>query len=214
MNRNSSTALGTLLLVVVGEQEPLVADVASRLRRDGYHVHLLEGADEARLHTALAQIAALDVLVTITPTKRSNLVFDDIGDDDFGKALQDQLLDVVSIAQAALARLRPGGRIIHVGSRGYQGAWGGAHQMAASAALLAMTRSMALELEPEGFCVNFVATEFSDERTDTERNRQAVAHAVSLFAAPDAGITGQHLVIDSLNSLRMSEARRPPAARH
>lgn len=211
MNQPSDISPDTLLLVVVGEPEPLAEAVLARLRNDGYHVRVVEGDGEA-LRAALADAAGIDALVTITPTTRSNLEFDDVTDEDFETALDAQLLAVVRTAQAVLPHLRPGGRIVHVGSRGHQGAWGGVHHMAASAALVAMTRSMALELEPEGFCVNLVASEFSHERRDTPRNRQAVAQAVSLLAAPDAGITGQCIVIDGLASLRMSEARKPRIA--
>lgn len=209
MNSSSNTSLGTLLAVVVGEPEPLADVILARLRDDGYEVITLAEGDAAALQAAVHQTNGLDALVTITPTKRSDIEFDAISDEDFEAALQAQLLSVVRVAQSVLPHLRTSGRIVHVGSRGHQGAWGGAHYMAASAALVALTRSMALELEPEGYCVNLVTSEFSQDRKDTAQNRQAVAHAVSMLAAPHAGITGQCMVIDGLVSLRLSEARRP-----
>ena len=212
MSQTSNHSLGTLLAVIVGEPEPVAEAVLARLRDDGYEVLTAADSDEAALRAILAQADSLDALVTITPTKRSHIEFDAIGDEAFETALQDQLVAVVRTAQTVLPHLRTGGRIVHVGSRGHQGAWGGAHHMAASAALAAMTRSMALELEPEGLYVNLVAGEFSHDRKDTPQNRQAVAHAVSMLAAPDAGITGQCMVIDGLVSLRLSEARRPRLA--
>lgn len=198
-------------LLLVGAQEPLAETVLQRLQHDGHDVMAIHSGDDAALQAAL-KVLSFDVLVTLTPTTRSNLALDDIDDAAFEAAIDAQLLSVVRTAQAALPRLREGARIVHVGSRGHQGAWGGVHQMAASAGLVAMTRSMALELQPEGFSVNLVASEFTHERQDTPRNREAVAHAVSMLAAPHGGITGQCLVIDGLASLRMSEARRPHAA--
>ncbi len=198
--------LGTLLLV--GAQEPLAEAVLQRLQHDGHEVVALDSGDDAALQAAL-NASTFDALVTLTPTTRSNLAFDDIDDAAFEAALDAQLLSVVRTAQAALPRLHEGARIVHVGSRGHLGAWGGVHQMAASAGLVAMTRSMALELQSEGFTVNLVASEFNHERQDTPRNREAVAHAVSMLASPHNSITGQCLVIDGLASLRMSEARRP-----
>lgn len=195
-------------LLLVGAQEPLTEAVLRRLQHDGHDVLAIDSGDDAALQAALKDLS-FDALVTLTPTTRSNLSFDDIDDAAFEAAIDAQLLSVVRTAQAVLPRLREGARIVHVGSRGHLGAWGGVHQMAASAGLVAMTRSMALELQPEGFTVNLVASEFNHERQDTPRNREAVAHAVSMLAAPHNSITGQCLVIDGLASLRMSEARRP-----
>lgn len=203
-------AHGALLLV--GAQEPLADAVLRRLQHDGFDVLALDSGDTAALHRVLETAPPFDALVTLTPTARANRVFNDIDDAAFEVALDAQMLLPIRTAQAALPRLREGARIVHVGTRGHQGAWGGVHQMAASAGLVAMTRSMALELQPEGIFVNLVASDFEHERQDTPRNREAVAHAVSLFAAPHSGITGQCLVIDGLASLRMSEARRPHAA--
>lgn len=203
-------APGALLLV--GSQEPLAEAVLQRLQHDGFDVLALESSDTAALHRVLATAPALDALVVLTPTARANLAFDAIDDAAFEAAIDAQLLMPIRTAQAALPRLRQGARIVHVGTRGHQGAWGGVHQMAASAGLVAMTRSMALELQAEGIFVNLVASEFAHERQDTPRNREAVAHAVSMLAAPHNGVTGQCVVVDGLASLRMSEARRPHAA--
>lgn len=199
-------------LLLVGAQEALAEAILPRLQRDGFDVQAIPSSDELALQAALATTPSLDALVTLTPTTRSNLLFDDIDDAGFSAALDAQLLVVVRTAQAVLPHLRKGAQIVHVGSRGHQGAWGGAHQMAASAGLVAMTRSMALELQSEGLCVNLVASEFTAERQDTPRNREAVAHAVSMLAAPNNGITGQCVVVDGLTSMRLSEARRPHAA--
>ncbi|WP_423460322.1 SDR family NAD(P)-dependent oxidoreductase [Ottowia sp. VDI28] len=210
MSSSHSSPLPTLLLV--GAQYPLAADVLERLKQDGYEAHAIEGGSDAALQSVLGKLPNIDVLVTVTPTALSHKEFEAITDDDFGAALESQLLAVVRTAQAVLPQLRAGARIVHVSSRGHQGAWGGVHHMAAAAGLVSMTRSMALELEPEGICVNIVGGEFEHERQDTPRNRQAVAHAVSSFAAAGAGITGQCVVVDGLTSLRMNESRRPRLA--
>ncbi len=199
-------------LLLVGAQEPLAEPILSRLRHDGHEVRAIASHDAPALEAALGSGTRWDALVTLTPAGRSNLLFDEIDDDAFDAALDSQLLSAVVTAQAVLPHLNDGAHIVHVGSRGHQGAWGGAHQMAASAALVAMTRSMALELQPEGYYVNMVASEFIEGRQDSPQNREAVAHAVSMLAAPQSGITGQCLVIDGLASLRMSEARQLMAA--
>lgn len=206
-----NSSLGTLLLV--GAQYPLASDVIEKLQQDGYEVQAIEGADDAALQSALADAPGFDVLVTITPTQLSRKEFDAVTNVDFELALESQLIAVVRTAQAVLPKLRPYGRIVHVSSRGHQGAWGGVHHMAAAAGLVSLTRSMALELQPEGISVNIVGGEFEHEPQDTPRNREAVARAVSGFAAPGGGISGQCMVVDGLTSLRMSESRRPRTVR-
>lgn len=203
------TLPGTLLLI--GHPEPLTPVLRHRLAEDGHTLLELDGPDADALTALLAGVSALDALVMLTPTALSHLRLDEISDDDVEAALEQQLYSVVRVVQQVLPYLGQGARIVQVGSRGHLGAWGGVHQMAASAALAAMSRSMALELQAEGISVNLVAAEFAHERQDSPENRAAVAHAVSLFAHPSNRITGQHLVIDGLGALRMSEARRPRA---
>lgn len=196
-------------LLLIGSQEPLAENIIARLQNDGHDILALASDDTAALDACLKSEPSWDALVTLTPAARSQLDFLSIDDDAFNDALERQLLSVVRTAQQVLPHLRTGARIVHVGTRGHQGAWGGVHQMAASAGLVAMTRSMALELQPDGIFVNMVATEFTHDRQDTPQNREAVAHAVSMLAAAHGGITGQCMVIDGLASLRMGEARRP-----
>lgn len=203
----TASAPGTLLLI--GTQEPLTQVVQARLSDDGHPLESLDTYTPQAVSELLASQHALSGLVFMTPTALSHQRFEDITEADFETALEQQLFSVVRVVQQALPQLSRGAQIVLVGSRGHLGAWGGVHQMAASAALAAMARSMALELQAEGISVNLVAAEFAHERQDSPENRSAVAHAVSLFAAPGNRITGQHLVVDGLSSLRMSEARRP-----
>jgi NAD(P)-dependent dehydrogenase (short-subunit alcohol dehydrogenase family) len=114
----------------------------------------------------------------------------------------------------ALTCMRNGARIVFVGSRGHLGAWGGVHLMAAGAALVAMMRSMAMELAQEGIRVNMVAADFAHDRGDTPTLRAAISHAVEFLCAAELGISGETLLIDGNASLRMGEARdrRPPSS--
>ncbi|MDD0838216.1 SDR family oxidoreductase [Curvibacter sp. HBC61] len=207
MSPHSPTAAPSPLLLI-GTPEPLTEVVHARLSDDGHGVLRLDTCAPHAVAERLLGLNGLAALVLMTPTALSHRRFEDITDADFETALEQQLFSVVRVVQQVLPHLSSGAQIVHVGSRGHLGAWGGVHQMAASAALAAMSRSMALELQAEGISVNLVAAEFAHERQDSPENRGAVAHAVSLFAAPTNRITGQHLVIDGLSSLRMSEARR------
>ena len=201
------SSAGTLILV--GAEAAMGAEILARMVRDGYRVITADAGDAVALEAAVASVPELAVLVVNLPITRTGLRFNEVDDSAFAAAMQHQLFDVVRAAQTVLPRMRGGGRIVHVSARGHLGAWGGVHLMAAGAALAAMTRSMALELEGEGIRVNLIATGFVGERTDTAQRRAAVAHAVSFFAAAEGGASGETLLLDGHAGLRMAESRRP-----
>ena len=189
--------------IVVGAARPFGAEIVAALRANGYAV-----TSVAEVAGALPVIDDVAVLVINAPIEAAKTAFDDITDAAFEAALTDQLFDVVAVAQAVLLSMPRGGRIVNVGSRGHLGAWGGAHLMAASAAMAGMTRSMALELAADGIGVNHVAAGFAGSSWDTPESRCHVATAVCHLAAPNTGLVGETLIVDGGSSLRMSESRR------
>lgn len=191
---DQKTPVGTAVLVGAGA--PFGAEIAAALAAEGYN---LASLDEARV---------IDVLVINTPVTLTGARFEQISDEQFNEAMATILFEPVFQAQAALSRMPRGGRIVLVASRGHQGAWGGAHLMAASAALAGMARSMALELSDDGLMVNLVAPDFVNPDKIDPASRE-VARAVAYFAAPQTGLlTAQAMVLDGARSLRMSESRR------
>ena len=191
--------------LIVGAERAFGAEISAGLSQRGFDtVRASPGGIEA----ALASGGAIDALIVNAPVTLPNVPFAEISDADFDAAMQDLLYDTVSAGQAALPFLRRGGAIVHVGSRGYLGAWGGAHLMAASAALAAMTRCMALELADEGISVNHVAAGFAGTPWDTPQARAQVAQAACMLCEPGTGLAGQTLIVDGGRSLRMSESRR------
>ena len=113
-----------------------------------------------------------------------------------------------------------GGRIVTISSRGALGGTRFAHYVASKAAVIGLTRAMAMELRPARIAVNSVAPGF----TDTPMTRSAppemfaaweaiepagkaadpaeIAHAIAFFAAPGTRfITGQTLFVDGGKSL-------------
>lgn len=197
------------VVVLIGAGAAGGAEIAAQLQQDG---HTLCCVDAPDLNAWLASTDAdvpVEALVVHGPVQRSGLRFDQIDDAAFEQALQTQLLDVVLATQSVLPRMHAGARIVFTGARGHLGAWGGVHQMAASAALAAMARSMALELAPEGIRVNLVAAAFTGDRVDTADLRASVARTVSFLCAAGPGLSGETLLVDGLAALRMTEARAP-----
>lgn len=194
-------------VVLVGAEAPFGADISRRLTGAGHRVLPLDAPSLARWLARTDATDTVQALVVNAPVARSALRFDAVDDAAFAQALQTQLVDAVQVTQAVLPRMHAGARIVFVGGRGHLGAWGGVHRMAASAALVAMARSMALELAPDGIRVNMVAAEFVGDRADTPALRAGIAHAVEFLCAPELGISGETLLIDGQAALRMSESR-------
>lgn len=183
--------------VVIGGDRPFGREVVERLAAEGY-VLVDEGGS-----------GPIDLLVINRPVEMTGTTFRDIDDAQFLAAVSDQLYDLVAAGQAAAPRMAGGGAIVVVASRAHLGGWGGAHVMAAGAALVGMGRSMALELAGQGVRVNVIAAPFVGEPADTPDARADVAGTVAYLAGPDgASITGETLLLNRGDSLRMGEGRR------
>jgi len=123
-------------------------------------------------------------------------------------------------AQEAARRMHAGGRIVTVSSRGALGGTRFAHYVASKAAVIGLTRAMAMELRARQIAVNSVAPGF----TDTPMTRSApaemfaaweqlepsgkaatpdiIADAIAFLASPGTRfITGQTLFVDGGKSL-------------
>ena len=187
----------------------------SRVLLDGaeraYGAELVEAfaRDAVVLTPATDTGEPLDVLLLNRPLVRETARLADITDAALADVLEDQVFSVVEQVQTLLPRLGSSSRIVVVSARGHLGAWGGAHLMAASAGLIGLVRSLALELGERGIRVNALAPDFAGERWDGPATRREVAEAARFLARPDMSLlSGQTLLLDGMRSLRMSEARR------
>lgn len=198
--------------VLVGAHRCHGTAIAEHLTQAGHAVVCLDGdAPVADVDARLSGRAAA-VLVINTPVSRTGLRFADISDDAFDTAMQDQVFDTVTMIQAMLPAMPAGARIVLVGARGHLGAWGGAHQMAASAAVAALARSLALELAPQGMRVNVVAAGFVDADALHTPASDGIAHAVAYLSDPQLDVSGETFLMDGHAGLRMDESRKPRAA--
>ena len=113
-----------------------------------------------------------------------------------------------------------GGKIVNIGSRAYLGSRRHAHYVSSKAAVVGLTRAMALELAPRQITVNVVApgpvrTPMLAGRSEEDLARfsagypggrmpepEDIAQAVAFFADPATRfITGQVLLVDGGRSL-------------
>lgn len=146
--------------------------------------------------------------------------FDQVTEEGFRRTLDVNLLGVFIIAQEAARRMKPGGRIIPVSSRGALGGRGFPDYVASKAGVIGLVRAMAMELREKGIFVNSIAPGFTDtpmtrqmpadqykaaealEQTGKAASPYDIAQAITFFAMPTTKfITGQTLFVDGGKSL-------------
>ena len=132
------------------------------------------------------------------------------------KAFTDRIADlgeVFALLQQALPRLSPDGSVVIVTSRGFLGAWGGADEMAFSAALVALARSVGPENTPRGVRCNVVAVDFGPQdfggsRRSGGEHAVQIASTVAFLIGPGSGaIRGEVILANGGRSLHRREAR-------
>lgn len=230
---------------VTGAAQGIGLAIARKLGSDGYRVICID-RNEKPLVEACGQLSSLgseavprvadvldreavknlidnehsvDVVVTAAGVYWDRQ-FDELTEDDFRKMMDVNLIGTFIIAQEGVRRMKPGGRIVTISSRGALGGTRFAHYVASKAAVIGLTRAMAMELRDHQITVNSVAPGF----TDTPMTRSAppemfdawqkleprghaakpdeIAAAVSYLASPEAAfITGQTLFVDGGKSL-------------
>jgi 3-oxoacyl-[acyl-carrier protein] reductase len=214
--------------VVTGSSSGIGKAIAARLLGDGWHVVGLDLAPPAVEHTRLTStrvdlgdLAARDhVIESLEPADAlvhaagimRGAVLGAL-DHAAGEMLWRIHVDAaMALADQLAPRMRPGGRIVLIGSRAAQGVAGKSQYGAAKAALVALARSWAKELVTKGVTVNVVApaaTEtamLSDPRRTIippetppigRRTRpEEIAALVTFLLSGDAdAITGQEIAI-------------------
>ena len=208
-------------VVAMDRNADRLADAVSGLLRTGLDVKAVpcDICDRASVRCALEAEPSVDVMVTAAGIYNDASLMD-LTEDAFRQMLEVNVIGTFIPAQEAARRMKAGGRIVTISSRGALGGTRFAHYVASKAAVIGLTRAMAMELRPRQISVNSVAPGF----TDTPMTRSAppemfaawealepagkaaspaeIAHAVAFLASPmTTFITGQTLFVDGGKSL-------------
>lgn len=194
---------------------------AEELSASGFNAvgHALDITDEAACVALLSEIQKLEVLVNNAGIFNVKDFFD-VSAEDFRRMYEVNTVAMFTLSREAARRMPRGSRIVNLASRAMLGARHYVHYVASKAAVVGLTRAMALELAPKGITVNAVApgvieTDMLKARSDTDldglRSLQPlgrlgtpadIARSVVFLAAPEADfITGQVLLVDGGRSL-------------
>lgn len=180
----------------------------------------LPGRAEAMVEAAARQLGRIDILVNNAGI-RIRQPFGQFSNEEFDRMIAVNLKAAFFASQAVLPIMRrqSGGRIIHVASQmGLVAEADSALYGLTKAALIHLTRSMAVELAPEGIIVNAVSpgpimTDYNVERTSRDPALMArkiahtaagrygrpeeIAEVIAFLATTDATfVQGHNLVVD------------------
>ncbi|WP_114188633.1 SDR family NAD(P)-dependent oxidoreductase [Microvirga aerophila] len=236
---------GNRLALVTGGASGIGRAIVERLAEDGFHIvlvdlnreraddlvralkdkgqsaeaHATDITNEEAVRALIDQLPPLDVLVNNAGILRDQ-PFENCTAADFRRTYEVNMIAVFNFAQAAIAKMRPGAKIVNIASRAYLGARNQIDYVASKGAVVSFTRALAMEVIKRGILVNAVAPGlidtpilrgFTPERIEAQLALQPtgkagkpedVANAVSFLASPRTDfITGQVLFIDGGKSL-------------
>ena len=207
--------------VIAMDRSPSVKDAAAQLQQQGLDVvaAVVDICDRSGVIAVLAGQPRVDVMVCAAGIYNDAALLD-LTEDAFRQMLEVNVIGTFIPAQEAARRMTAGGRIVTISSRGALGGTRFAHYVASKAAVIGLTRAMAMELRGSQIAVNSVAPGF----TDTPMTRSApaemfaawekiepsgkaaspddIANAIAFLSASSTQfITGQTLFVDGGKSL-------------
>jgi NAD(P)-dependent dehydrogenase (short-subunit alcohol dehydrogenase family) len=189
----------TRAALVQGTDDAVTEALVRRLTADGFRVTVTDPGSEEP-DAAVAEIGSLDAVVCAVG-QPPRALFPGADPQEWFRGVMATLTPAFRLVRAAVPALRKsdGGRIVLLGS-----GWSTGDRPASTAAsavhgaVVALTKTLARDLGPEGITVNEVVCDGAEPPAP-----EAVAAAVSYLCGPTAGaMVGQLLTLGSGGALR------------
>lgn len=119
--------------------------------------HAIDVCDRPKMSALLDAEARVDVMVYSASIGPCPALRTNIRDEEFRNVLDVNVLRVFIASQEAVHRMKPGGRIVTVSSRAALGVANFAHYVASKAAMVGLTRAMAMDRRRWQIAVNSIA---------------------------------------------------------
>lgn len=208
-------------VIVVDLNRQLADEVVAGLRNRGLAAEprVIDITDDAAVRSLIAELPPLSALINNAGIFKDQ-PFENCTPADFRRTYEINMIATFSFAQAALAKMSEGGRIVNIASRAYLGAKNQLDYVASKGAVVSFTRALAMEVIKRGILVNAVAPGLIDtpilrglspdrlqaqlalQPTGKAGRPEDIANAVSFLASPRTDfITGQVLFVDGGKSL-------------
>lgn len=167
-------------VVAIDREAAAVHSTADELKAEGYVVDAVvaDVTDRATIAEAIAHTGPIAACVCAAGISSLKTI-DEVTEDDFRQIMEVNLIGSFIVAQEALKEMGRGGRIVFIASRAAVGGVGFPHYVASKAAVVGLTRAMAMELRERGVAVNAVSPGF----TDTPMTRAAPAEDFARWSA-------------------------------
>lgn len=226
-----SGGIGAAIVSALAEQDMSVLSAgrnrhpleqqAEAAKRRGHKVIpvVMDATDRASVQAAIAPHPRIDVLVNCAGAY-SDGHFLDVSESDLDAMLKANLFSVLVTTQEVAPRMPQGGRIINIASRAFFGAPKQSLYACAKAAVVTLTRCIALDLTDRGISVNAISpglieTPMTDALPPERRaaiqrtipggrlgRPEEVASVVALLAGSGGGyINGANILVDAGRSL-------------
>jgi len=214
-------AASNINIIALDRNQTAAAETIKLIESSGFSGSAIECdvTQQSVIDEVFNMIGSVNVLVNSAGVDEEKAL-EDITMEDMRHLYEINTIGLFSISQAALIQMPEGGKIINIGSRAYLGSPRHAHYVASKAAVIGLTRTMALELTSRQISVNAVApgpvrTPMLEVRSKENLAQLAknypgghlpeaedIAQAVAFFADfKTRFITGQVLIIDGGRSL-------------
>ena len=183
----------------------LADEIAAHAGRDqSLRAIAMDVTDRQAVRAVATQVGPVSVIVNNAGVAAPMLAFDALDDVEWRRVGAVNIKGTFIVAQEMVRGMEPGGRIINIASRGYLGGAGASHYVASKAAVVGLTRALAIELRWQGITVNAIAPGMVD--TDMIADFKPHEMAALLTREPSGAAARPETIASVVSFLASSES--------